>query len=217
MSKGATKGVHTKERIVQFPKSISLEAQAYLSRLVGENGIPFNAFQPSPTPEDTVDWTAFQQQINASITKIVNGMAGQTRSRVTTAELNGARVHHRIPVDARPDTQAYPKVRSGALFYVGGKACEAGAAMQPDCGDGTARARRWPAPPRRPNRMVGVALFVSRMTANLLYAPGADLSDLTCRHCSAIHRKVFRPPSFRRVPVISSCPALFVAPSLAQA
>lgn len=125
-------GVRVEGREIPFPQSISPEARQRLASLVGPDGVPLNARQPSPAPDDHAGWAAAKAAVRAHIEQIFASRTAGLRASVDTTELAGVVVHVATPDGVAPDDRAYLDIHGGALVYGDGEPCRAGARLQAD-------------------------------------------------------------------------------------
>jgi monoterpene epsilon-lactone hydrolase len=119
-------------RTVAPPRSISDEARAALSRLVGDDGVPVNAAYAMPAPDDVAGWMDIKAMADAHYAAAVEGLAGSLRSVAKTITVERATVHVATPDSAFDDAGAVIDLHGGALVVGGGAACAASARRQAD-------------------------------------------------------------------------------------
>lgn len=125
-------GVRLPARVLPAPQSISAEARAALDRLVDADGIPINAKQPLPDPEDRDGWVRIKAAVDAHYAAGIMDLAGSLRASVETVQLGDTVVHVATPDTATIAEEAYLDLHGGALVFGGGEACRVGAQMQAD-------------------------------------------------------------------------------------
>jgi monoterpene epsilon-lactone hydrolase len=125
-------GVSLEARTVPFPRSISIEAQAALRRLVREDGMPLNALYPMPAVEDHDGWMRVKAGADAHYAASVGRLAGSLRSSVAAIDLGDATIHVAQPESPNHADCAIIDLHGGALIFGGGDACRIGAQMQAD-------------------------------------------------------------------------------------
>ncbi len=126
------RGVAVPQRTVPFPGSISAEARAVLERLVGEDGIPFNALHGLPSPEDREGWMRLKAIVDAQYTAAARALSASLRAEGETVETGGTTLHIATPQAPRRTDFAYIDLHGGALIFGGGEACRVGARQQAD-------------------------------------------------------------------------------------
>ncbi len=126
------RGVAVPQRTLPFPGSISAEARAVLERLVGEDGIPFNALHGLPSPEDRDGWMRLKAIVDGQYTAAAKALSADLRADVETVEIGGAKLHVAMPQAPRRTDCAYIDLHGGALIFGGGDACRVGARQQAD-------------------------------------------------------------------------------------
>lgn len=126
------RGVAVPERTLPFPSSISPEARAVLERLVGEDGVPFNALHGLPSPEDRDGWMRLKAIVDAQYTAAAQALSAGLRAAVETVETGGATLHVATPQAPHRTDCGYIDLHGGALIFGGGEACRAGARQQAD-------------------------------------------------------------------------------------
>lgn len=125
-------GVIVQRRLVPFPNSISAEARDALRRLVGEDGVPYNAAYAMPPLEDRDAWIDLKVAADARYAASMGNFAGTLRAEVETVQLDQAIVHiARTTAPVVPGC-AYIDLHGGALVFGGGEACRVGARMHAD-------------------------------------------------------------------------------------
>lgn len=128
----ARTGVSISARSIPVPGSISAEAQAALTRLVGPDGIPFNARYEMPPPEDFDAWMAMKAAADTQYAAAVKALAGALQSKAATVVVEGATVHIATPQEPFDARYALIDLHGGALVVGGGEACRVGASRQAD-------------------------------------------------------------------------------------
>jgi acetyl esterase/lipase len=144
------RGVALQERIVPFPSSISSEARAALERLVRDDGMPLNALQAMPGPEDRDGWMKIKAAVDLQYSAAVKGLAGSLRSNVETITVGEATIHVATPQAEFDRDRAYLDLHGGALVFGGGDACRVGAQMQADQHDVRCYGVDYRMPPQHP-------------------------------------------------------------------
>jgi acetyl esterase/lipase len=119
-------------RDIPVPRSISTEAQAVLTRLVDDNGMPLNAHHQMPAPDDVEGWMAIKAMADAHYGAAVALLAGSVRSTVETVLAETATIHVATPRDQFDESSALIDLHGGALIVGGGEACRIGACRQAD-------------------------------------------------------------------------------------
>jgi len=125
-------GVRVESRFIPFPRSVSVQALSALERLVNEAGVPLNALQSFPRPDDVEGWRQLRTAADDYYESAFKRIAPNLRSTVETVHAGSATVHVATPMDpARPEC-CYLDFHGGALIMGGGMACRTGAQQQAD-------------------------------------------------------------------------------------
>jgi len=119
-------------RTIPLPRSISAEARAALSRLVGENGFPVNARYEMPALEDVSGWMAMKAAAGAHYATLVEALAGSLRSKASTMVVDGTTIHVATPPVPFDERRAIIDLHGGAFVFGGGDACRVGVCRQAD-------------------------------------------------------------------------------------
>jgi len=117
-------------RMIQAPHSISVEAQAALSRLVDKDGSPMNARFEMPSPEDFSGWMMMKAAVDAHYAAAAKDLAGSLQSTVKTIVVEQATIHVATPHGAFHGRGALIDLHGGALVFGGGEACRVSARRQ---------------------------------------------------------------------------------------
>ncbi|MGY2397845.1 alpha/beta hydrolase [Pseudomonas sp. SDO5271_S396] len=125
-------GVHLEARTLPVPSSISPQAQALLKRLVGADGVPLNAMQPLPAPEDHDGWRRLQALVAQHYAAASAAQAATLRATLATIVVENATVHVATPAETVGDNLAYIDLHGGALVFGGGDNCRIAAGKQAD-------------------------------------------------------------------------------------
>ncbi|WP_242130179.1 alpha/beta hydrolase [Sphingobium sp. Sx8-8] len=125
-------GVRLPARTLPSPSSISSEARSALHRLVDSDGMPINAKQQMPEPDDYDGWIRIKSAVDAQYAASMKGLAGTLGASVETVLAGDAVVHIATPNAATTTDGAYVDLHGGALVFGGGDACRVGAQMQAD-------------------------------------------------------------------------------------
>lgn len=123
-------GVKIDPRVIPVPPSISLEAQATLKRLVGEDGVPLNALYAMPKPEDHDGWRLRQAAVAQYQASANAGLEALLHASLETITVATATVHVATP--ANPTGFAYIDLHGGALVFGGGENCRIAAGKAAD-------------------------------------------------------------------------------------
>lgn len=132
MTKDLKRGVALNKRMIPFPASISWEARSALERLVGDDGVPYNALHSMPTVQDHDAWLRLKVEAEANYAEAIKRFAGHLRSTVDTTEASEATIHVATPETLVREDCAYLDIHGGALVLGGGEACRTGARLQAD-------------------------------------------------------------------------------------
>lgn len=125
-----TRSVTIPARTIYPPQSISVEAQASLSRLVDEDGSPINARYEMPSPDDHSGWTKIKAAADAHYAAAHKGLAASLQSAVETITVEQATIHVATPREAFDTRGALIELHGGALVFGGGEACRVSARRQ---------------------------------------------------------------------------------------
>lgn len=122
-----TRSVTIPARTIYPPQSISVEAQASLSRLVDEDGSPINARYEMPSPEDFSGWMMMKAAVDAHYAAAAKDLAGSLKSTVETIVVEQATIHVARPHGSFHERSALIDLHGGAE---GGEACRVSARHQ---------------------------------------------------------------------------------------
>lgn len=125
-----TGGIRLDARTIPSPASVSEEARAVLSRLVGRDGVPLNALYQMPQSDDLAGWMAIKAAANAQYTAAIKGHAGSPDATSTTIAVGVATVHLATPTAPFDSHHAVIDLHGGALVFGGGEACRVSACRQ---------------------------------------------------------------------------------------
>ncbi|WP_244420546.1 alpha/beta hydrolase [Rhizobium sp. SJZ105] len=117
-------------RTIHPPQSISVEAQASLSRLVDKDGSPINAQYEMPSPEDFSGWINIKAAVDAHYAAAAKDLAGSLQSTVETIVVEQATIHVATPHGQFDARSALIDLHGGALVFGGGEACRVSARRQ---------------------------------------------------------------------------------------
>ena len=145
-----TSGVYLEGRVIPFPKSISAEARAFLTSLVGPDGVPFNALAPQPAPDDLDGWRASKERTTAFMEQMTAQLTKDLQSTSETVKLAGVTVHVATPASSSLSGHAYLDVHGGGLVYGDGDFCRWGARKAADLHSARAYAVDYRMPPEHP-------------------------------------------------------------------
>ena len=111
-------GIRIDERVVPFPRSISVSARAALARMVTPDG---TVVPPAPLPpaDDLDAWTELRERVDQIIMTFKNPDL-QTKTSVETVDFNGIAVHVARPSDTDVTSRVYLEIHGGGLVYGGG-------------------------------------------------------------------------------------------------
>jgi acetyl esterase/lipase len=119
-------GVTIVGRTVPFPKSISPQARAFLTAMVGPDGSPLNAM-PQPAPDDLEGWAQAKEATGKFMTDFASAVSSNLRSTVESIEMTDVRVHLAKPEGHVPEGRAYLDIHGGGLVHGEGEFCRTGA------------------------------------------------------------------------------------------
>jgi acetyl esterase/lipase len=125
-------GLMMEARILPFPRSVSIEAQAALKRLVGPDGIPLNALHVMPPVDDHLAWMSVKAAADQHYAAAVKALSGSLQSSVETIQIGDTTVHVATPASDFDTRGACIDLHGGAFVVGGGEACRVGAQMQAD-------------------------------------------------------------------------------------
>jgi epsilon-lactone hydrolase len=125
-------GIELSARRLAFPQSISIEAQAALRRLVGDDGVPLNSLHVMPPSEDRAGWLSMKAVADRHYASYAKAISPNLRSSIETILVDDTVIHAAIPVDAVDASMAIIYLHGGAFVVGGGEACRAGARKQAD-------------------------------------------------------------------------------------
>ena len=132
MSTKAVGGVLIAARVVPAPASISPQAQDFLAKLVGPDGVPLMLHQTTPAADDTAGWIQSKAATAGMIAQMLAPAAAACRAEVETIDLAGTVTYLATPAGAGADDRAYLDIHGGGLVHGGGEPCRLGALIQAD-------------------------------------------------------------------------------------
>jgi acetyl esterase/lipase len=123
-------GVLLSQRRVPFPSSISEQACRALQRMVGADGVPFNALYSMPASDDRAAWIALQSSVNGQHAAEVAKRVTQETASAATVTVDHTIVHVATPGTMCSEDFAYIDLHGGALVFGGGDACRMSAQIE---------------------------------------------------------------------------------------
>ncbi len=123
-------GIRLPERRILIPRSISREAQASLSRMVGPDGIPLNAKHSMPDLGDYQGWVDLKRAVDRYYASAAPTIAGSGGLTIETVTIDSATVYVATPAEVRDARHVLVDLHGGAFVFGGGKACMAEAHIQ---------------------------------------------------------------------------------------
>lgn len=132
MTNDRAAAVELPARRLSFPRSISIEAQGALCRLVGDDGVPVNSRYVMPLPDDRDGWLAIKAVADKNYAAFAETLAPTLRSTVETIMVDNAVIHVATPIGVTDASSAVIDLHGGAFVVGGGEACRAGARKQAD-------------------------------------------------------------------------------------
>lgn len=125
-------GIKIDSKIIPFPRSVSLEAQAVLRSLVGADGVPINALHSMPEVDDADGWRRVKAAVERQYDAMAEAMEPSLLATAETISVGDATVHLATPAKPVKSDRAVIDLHGGALVAGGGKACAAGARSRAD-------------------------------------------------------------------------------------
>lgn len=119
-------------REIPSPASISSEARVNLERLIGTDGVPVNALNTMPAPDDVAGWEKVKAAVDVNYARMLAAASDVPAALVKTVHFDDAVVHVAAPsVPVATDT-VYLELHGGGLVFGGDDACRHGARVQAD-------------------------------------------------------------------------------------
>lgn len=125
-------GLKMDARIIPFPNSISLEAQAVLRNMVNQDGVPINSLYTMPEADDGDAWRLFKMTVDRQYEARADALESSLQATAETLTLGEATVYLARPVEPVKSDCAVIDLHGGALVVGGGKACRNAARSRAD-------------------------------------------------------------------------------------
>lgn len=115
-------GIRLGQPVIPLPCSISTEVQARL-RAALNNGIPANAANVLPRPEDHAAWRALRSQADAAYQAALATQGSKDLADLQTVQVGTGTVHIAMPPNLGTNDAVHIDIRGGAFVFGGGEAC----------------------------------------------------------------------------------------------